>query len=62
MATMHTLVGAGTMDTSKIHDIVWGLFNATKDQKIKFTLWKIPVSISVSTIRPLIVQWVGPEL
>ena len=74
MALMHEVIDLnGTASSSAsgifgaetkgafLNRAVWALFDLTKDQTIKFTVWGLPVSIKVERFRPIIERWVGPE-
>ncbi len=43
------------------HAVVWALFNRTKGMSLKFSIFKLPVSIKIEKLRPLIIHWVGDE-
>lgn len=43
------------------HAVVWALFNRTRSMSVAFKIFKIPVSIKIEKLRPLIVHWVGEE-
>jgi hypothetical protein len=45
-----------------VAQIVWQLFDKLKDNSIKVTLLKIPISIKISKLEPLIKAMVGPRL
>lgn len=64
MAVMNEIGLAGN-DASTGHFLnraVWALFNATKNQSIKFSVWGIPVSVKVEKFRPVVERWVGLEV
>jgi hypothetical protein len=46
---------------SLVRSVVWQLFNATKDQSLRFKLGPIPISVKIEKLRPLVEHWVGPE-
>jgi hypothetical protein len=52
-----------TSDQTKqfINLIVWDLFSVVKDDSIRINIWKIPISIKVSSLEGLIEKLVGPK-
>lgn len=44
-----------------LHAGVWALFELTKHQSISIRIWKVPVSIKIEKIRPLLVRWLGEQ-
>lgn len=41
--------------------IVWKLFHRYEDERIKAHWWIFRPSVKVANLRPLIIQWVGPD-
>lgn len=39
--------------------IVWALFDASKEQSLKFKIGPLPISIKIARLEPLVVKWVG---
>lgn len=46
---------------SLVNVVVWELFDMIKDESIKLSIWKIPISIKVSKLSIIVEKLVGPR-